>query len=87
MKICFLMKIKIKIGSYTAKLIIQCYDYFGENHTPLMNNGMTAISKTFVPLMRTSINEHDETGPHTETNQEGLFCFIILEKNLFNSKS
>ena len=43
---------------------------------------MTAIPKTFVPLMHIFINEHIETGPHTETNQEGLL-FIILKKKTF----
>ena len=28
-----------------AKLIILVYDYFGENHTPLMSYGMAAIPK------------------------------------------
>ena len=33
------------MGKYTAKLINLWYDNFGENHTPLQRNGMTAISK------------------------------------------
>ena len=28
-----------------AKLIIVCNDYFGENHTLLVSNGMAAIPK------------------------------------------
>ena len=33
------------MGKYTAKLIILWYENFGENHTPLHRNGMTAIPK------------------------------------------
>ena len=32
-------------GNFTAKLIILLYDYFGENHTPLVWTGMAAIPK------------------------------------------
>ena len=39
----FVFDKKKKIGKYTAKLIILCYDNFGENHTPLQRNGITAI--------------------------------------------
>ena len=33
------------MGKYTAKFIILWRDNFGENHTPLQRNGMTAIPK------------------------------------------
>ena len=36
------------MGKYTAKLIILCYDDFGENHTPLQRKGMTAIPKNIL---------------------------------------
>ena len=37
---------------YTAKLIILCYDNFGENHTPLQRNGMAVKNKIFITLKR-----------------------------------
>ena len=33
------------MGKYTAKPIILWFDNFGENHTPLQRNGMTALQK------------------------------------------
>ena len=37
-----------QMGKYTAKFIILWRDNFGENHTPLQRNGMTAIPKKVV---------------------------------------
>ena len=34
------------MGKYMAKLTFLWYDYFGEIHTPLHGNVMTAIPKT-----------------------------------------
>ena len=39
-------KEKKKTGNCIAKLIILWYDYLGENHSPLVSNGMASIPKT-----------------------------------------
>ena len=35
----------MNVGNFTAKLIIIWYDYFGENHTPLVRTGTAATPK------------------------------------------
>ena len=59
---CFLLKRKIENRQKYCKLIILCYENFGENNTPLKRYGMTAIPKIKVLLIRLMLvaKEHQD---------------------------
>ena len=43
---------KLKMGKFTAKVIILWCDNFGENCTPLQRNGITAIPKKTASVLQ-----------------------------------
>ena len=47
MHICFLIKQKIENRQLYGQAHYSMYDYFDENYTHLVSNGMAAISKRF----------------------------------------